>query len=172
MSFVRSAENVEELRNLLREKGAEHMKIIAKIENEEGIENIDEILAVSDGVMVARGDLGIEVPIAMLPLYQNMIIDKAQELGKFTIVATHILESMIQNPFPTRAEVSDIFHSVEQQTDAIMLSGETANGKYPIESARTMRTVADEAEKHVVPTQLDFSNEGLSERDVEKKYLL
>lgn len=123
------------------------------------MDNLDEIIIESDGIMVARGDLGIEVPIEKLPLYQRMILEKSQALGKFTIVATHILESMIQNPFPTRAEVSDIFHSVEQQTDAIMLSGETANGKYPIESATTMRSIASEAELHVTPFQKDFSNE-------------
>ena len=122
MSFVRSAANVDELRTLLSDNDASHIRIISKIENQEGIENLDEIIAASDGVMVARGDLGIEVPIQKLPVYQREIVKKSLFQGKFVIVATHLLETMIENPFPTRAEVSDIFNSVMQKADCIMLS--------------------------------------------------
>lgn len=122
MSFVRSRSNVEELRSFLTERNASHIRIISKIENQEGVENLDEIIESSDGIMVARGDLGIEVPIAKLPVYQREIVKKSLQRGKFVIVATHLLETMIENPFPTRAEVSDIFNSVMQKADCTMLS--------------------------------------------------
>ena len=114
LSFVRSKENVNELKEYLKELGGEHIKIISKIENQEGIENQQDIIEASDGIMVARGDLGIEVPIEKLPTYQANMIKNTLEAGKFTIVATHMLESMIENPFPTRAEVSDIYNAVIQ----------------------------------------------------------
>lgn len=113
-SFVRTRENVSEIREFLDAHGGENIKIISKIENEEGIENLEAIVEVSDGVMVARGDLGIEVPIQKVPKYQKRIIDLCRQNGKFVIVATHMLESMIEHPFPTRAEVSDVFRAVLQ----------------------------------------------------------
>lgn len=125
-SFVRNADNIKELREYLDELGGTEIKIIAKIENQEGIDNISEIIDAADGIMVARGDLGIEVPIEKLPTYQAQIVKETLSKGKFTIIATHLLESMIENPFPTRAEVSDIYNSVMQRSDAVMLSGETA----------------------------------------------
>ncbi len=171
-SFVRSGENVQELRKYLDSLWGEHIKIIAKVENEQGIENLDDIVAQSDGVMVARWDLWIEVPIEHLPTLQAQIIDKTLAAGKFSIIATHLLESMIENPFPTRAEVSDIYNCVMQRTDATMLSGETAAGKYPIESVTVMRDTILEAEKHLVLEHRDFSNKGLTKRDIEKKALI
>ncbi len=171
-SFVRNGDNVRELREYLAELGAPQIKIIAKIENEEGIENLDDIIAASDGVMVARGDLGIEVPIEHLPTLQADIIEKTLAQGKFSIIATHLLESMIDNPFPTRAEVSDIYNCVIQRTDATMLSGETAAGKYPIESVTMMRDTILEAERHLTLEHRDFSNDGLTSRDIEKKELI
>mgnify|MGYP000207994471 CR=1 FL=1 len=109
-------------------------KIIAKIEDQEGVKNIDEILLECDGLMVARGDLGIEIEIETLPVHQRNIVKMCKANGKYVIVATHMLESMIENPFPTRAEVGDIFNALVQKTDAIMLSGETTIGKFPVES--------------------------------------
>lgn len=172
MSFVRSRENIEELRTLLRENNASHIKIISKIENQEGIENLDEIVEASDGIMVARGDLGIEVPIQKLPVYQREIVSKSLRQGKFVIIATHLLETMIENPFPTRAEVSDIFHSVTQKADCLMLSGETTIGKYPLKSVEIMRDVIAEAEGNIRCENVDFSDEGLRTRDIEKKHLI
>lgn len=172
MSFVRSRSNVEELRNLLTLHNASHIKIISKIENQEGIENLDEIIEASDGVMVARGDLGVEVPIEKLPVYQLEIVKKSMAQGKFVIVATHLLETMIENPFPTRAEVSDIFNCVRQMTDCTMLSGETTIGKYPIKTVQMMTAVINEAEANMIYEHEDFSDEGLCNRDIEKKYLI
>lgn len=172
MSFVRSRANVEELRSLLFSRNANHIKIVSKLENEEGIENLDEIIEASDGVMVARGDLGIEVPIEKLPVYQQEIVEKSLVQGKFVIVATHLLETMIENPFPTRAEVSDIFNSVRQRADCTMLSGETTIGKYAIESVQMMTAVIKEAEANMSYEHRDFSDAGLCDRDVEKKHLI
>lgn len=173
MSFVRNRSNVEELRTLLAEHNASQIKIISKIENQEGIENLDEIIEASDGVMVARGDLGIEVPIEKLPVYQRDIVKKSMAQGKFVIVATHLLETMIENPFPTRAEVSDIFNSVRQRTDCTMLSGETTIGKYPIKAVEMMTAVIREAEANMVYEHKDFSNAGLFRAsDIEKKHLI
>ena len=172
MSFVRNRSNVEELRTLLSANNASNIKIISKIENQEGIENLDEIIESSDGVMVARGDLGIEVPIEKLPVYQRDIVKKSMAQGKFVIVATHLLETMIENPFPTRAEVSDIFNSVRQRADCTMLSGETTIGKYPIKSVEMMTAVINEAEANMSYEHKEFSNAGLSVRDIEKKHLI
>ncbi len=172
MSFVRSAENVKELRAYLKELGGEHIKIISKIENQEGIDNLAEIIEESDGIMVARGDLWIEVAIEKLPTYQANMVRDTLAAGKFTIIATHLLESMIDNPFPTRAEVSDIYNSVMQRSDAIMLSGETAAGKYPIQSVKVMSATIDEAEGNIAPQHQEFSQEGLTSRDIEKKALI
>jgi pyruvate kinase len=130
LSFVRSPQDVLEAREIIQSKGG-HARLIAKIENQEGVDNFDQILEVADGIMVARGDLGVEVPIEELPRIQREIVRKCALVGKPVIVATHLLESMIDSPTPTRAEVTDVANAVYEQADAIMLSGETATGKYP-----------------------------------------
>ncbi len=145
-SFVRSKHDVLAVQEILNEYHSD-IKIIAKIENQEGVDNIDEILEVAYGVMVARGDLGIEIPIERIPGIQKMLINKCIQRKKPVIVATQMLHSMINNPRPTRAEVTDIANAIYYHTDAIMLSGETAYGKYPVEAVRTMAAVAKEAEK-------------------------
>ena len=149
-SFVRSAQDVIDLKNVIRGFGGD-IKIIAKIENQEGVDNLDEILEEVYGVMVARGDLAIEIPYEKIPVIQKMIISKCIALRKPVIVATQMLHSMITNPRPTRAEVSDIASAIYSQTDAIMLSGETASGKYPLESVKTMTRVAMEVEQNKDP---------------------
>ena len=146
-SFVRSAQDVRDVQALLDEAGS-GIKIIAKIENQDGVDNIDEILEEVYGIMVARGDLAIEIPYEKIPGIQRMIINKCIDKRKPVIVATQMLHSMISNPRPTRAEVSDIANAIYSQTDAIMLSGETANCKYPVESVRTMTKVALEVENN------------------------
>jgi len=146
-SFVRNKQDVKDVQKVLDEAGSE-IKIIAKIENQEGVDNIDEILDEVYGIMVARGDLAIEIPYEKIPGIQRMIIGKCIEKRKPVIVATQMLQSMINNPRPTRAEVSDIANAIYSQTDAIMLSGETAGGKYPVQSVRTMTRVALEVEKN------------------------
>ncbi|MCH8519045.1 pyruvate kinase [Candidatus Gracilibacteria bacterium] len=171
-SFVRSAANIRELREYLDSLGGKDMRIIAKIENQEGIDNISEIIREADGIMVARGDLGIEVPIEKLPTYQANIVKETLAQGKFTIIATHLLESMIENPFPTRAEVSDIYNSVIQRSDAVMLSGETAAGKYPYRSVEVMSATIGEAEKNISVSHPAYSDSGLTPRDIEKKSLI
>jgi len=144
---VRSKQDVNDVQEVIDSFNSD-IKIIAKIENEEGVENIDEILENVYGIMVARGDLAIEIPYEKIPGIQRMIISKCIECRKPVIVATQMLHSMITNPRPTRAEVSDIASAIYSQTDAIMLSGETANGKYPVEAVRTMTKVALEVEKN------------------------
>lgn len=146
-SFVRNAEDVLAIREFLRENQAEHIQIISKIENGEGVDNIDKIIDVSDGIMVARGDLGVEVPAEELPLLQKRIIRKCNKVGKPVITATQMLDSMIRNPRPTRAEVTDVANAILDGTDAIMLSGETAMGKYPVESVATMSQIAKRTEE-------------------------
>ncbi len=144
-SFVRSAEDVHAVQKILDERNSD-IKIISKIENQEGVDNIDEIINASYGIMVARGDLGIEVPVEKIPGIQRMIIRKCVERHKPVIVATQMLHTMINNPRPTRAEVTDIANAIYSNTDALMLSGETASGKYPLEAVKTMATVAEQAE--------------------------
>ena len=147
LSFVSTKEDVLEAREILKEQNS-NMKIIAKIESKTGIDNLDEILEVADGVMVARGDLGEEVPISLLPVYQKRIVRKAREHGKFCIVATEMLESMKKNSRPTRAEVTDVANAVLDGTDAVMLSGETTVGAYPVETVTYMASIASDAEVH------------------------
>ncbi|WP_211745248.1 pyruvate kinase [Paenibacillus sp. Marseille-Q4541] len=145
-SFVRKAADIEEIRSILKQNQAEHVQIYSKIENQEGVDNIKEIIEASDGIMIARGDLGVEVPIEDVPMMQIDIINQCNLAGKPVIVATHMLDSMQVNPRPTRAEVSDVSNAVLQGADVVMLSGESAAGKYPVESVKTMAAVAEKAE--------------------------
>ncbi|WP_037985758.1 pyruvate kinase [Thalassobacillus devorans] len=150
-SFVRRASDVLEIRELLEKHNATHIQIIPKIENQEGVDNIDEILAASDGLMVARGDLGVEIPAEDVPLVQKKLIRKCNQVGKPVITATQMLDSMERNPRPTRAEASDVANAIFDGTDAIMLSGETAAGNYPVEAVQTMNNIAKKTE-----TGLDY----------------
>jgi len=145
-SFVRTKDDVWDLRRLLNENGGEEIKIISKIENMQGVENIDDIVAASDGIMVARGDMGVELPYTMLPKIQKDIIKKCFRTGKYVITATQMLESMTKSPRPTRAEVSDIANAIYDGTTGIMLSGESAAGDYPVESVSTMENIAESTE--------------------------
>lgn len=147
-SFVNSKDDVAVLRKFIETNGGD-MKIISKIESQIGVDNMDEIIASSDAIMVARGDLGVEVPMERLPAIQKTMIKKCVTNGKPVITATEMLESMITNKRPTRAEISDIANAIYDGTSCVMLSGETANGKYPVESVKTMATVAEETEKHL-----------------------
>lgn len=146
ISFVRTAKDVNEVRAICEETGNSHVKLFAKIENQQGIDNIDEIIEAADGIMIARGDMGIEVPFEMVPVYQKMIITKVNAAGKAVITATNMLESMTEKPRATRSEVSDVFNAVIDGTDATMLSGESANGKYPVEAVRAMATIDKNAQ--------------------------
>ncbi len=147
-SFARCKEDILEVRRILEEHGS-RMKIIAKIENMQGIQNLEEILDASDGIMVARGDMGVEIPMEEVPILQKRMIKLANDKGKHVITATQMLESMIKNPRPTRAEATDIANAIYDGTTAIMLSGESAAGKYPVEAVRTMARIAESAEKDI-----------------------
>ena len=147
-SFARCKEDIEEVRKLITDNGG-RMKIIAKIENMQGIDNLDEILEVSDGIMVARGDMGVEIPMEEVPVIQKKMIKKAIKKGKIVITATQMLDSMIKNPRPTRAETTDVANAIYDGTSAIMLSGESAAGAYPIEAVNTMSRIAERAEEDI-----------------------
>ena len=147
-SFARTKEDILQVRKILTENGSK-AKIIAKIENMQGINNLDEILDVSDGIMVARGDMGVEIPLEEVPVIQKAMIKKAVSKGKHVITATQMLESMIENPRPTRAETADVANAIYDGTTAIMLSGESAAGKYPVEAVKTMAKIAERAEKDI-----------------------
>lgn len=148
-SFVREANDVEQLRCLLDENGGEAVSIIAKIENQQGVENIDGIIALSDGVMIARGDMGVEIPAEDVPVIQKMLIKKVTHAGKQVITATQMLDSMMKNPRPTRAEITDVANAIYDGTGAIMLSGETAAGMYPVEAVTMMARIAERTEKDI-----------------------
>lgn len=162
-SFVRNADNVIKIKKLLKEQRADHIQVIAKIECQEALDNFDAILQVSDGIMVARGDLGVEVPLSEVPKLQKMMIRQSYLAGKPAITATQMLESMISQPRPTRAEVSDVANAIYDKTSAVMLSGETAIGQYPIEAVNVMRQIIDVAEK-------DQDYRGFFYKESEKMY--
>ncbi len=162
-SFVRKAADVLEIRKLLEDHN-HHCEIIAKIEAQEGLDMIDEILMVTDGLMVARGDLGVEIPTEEVPIAQKMLIQKANQAGKVVITATQMLDSMQRNPRPTRAEATDVANAIFDGTDAIMLSGETAAGRYPIEAVETMATIALRAERALLSQEVQSRHRDIVER--------
>jgi len=148
-SFVRSADDVLQIRKIFEEKGCNNIKIISKIENRQGVDNIDEILDVSDGIMIARGDMGVEIPLQEVPVIQKKIINKVYNADKIVITATQMLDSMMKNPRPTRAEATDVANAIYDGTSAIMLSGETAAGSYPVEALKTMIDITEFAESDI-----------------------
>ena len=148
-SFVRGAEDVQALRQLLDENGGAHVRIIAKIENADGVAHIDEIIEASDAVMIARGDMGVEIPFEEIPIIQKRMIKAATMAGRQVITATQMLASMVHNPRPTRAEITDVANAIYDGTSATMLSGETASGKYPVEAVKTMARIAERAENDI-----------------------
>ena len=152
-SFVSTREDVQALRDFLDENGGQEIDIIAKIENRSGVDQIDEICKVADGIMIARGDLGVEIPFIEVPAIQKYLINKCRMLGKRVITATEMLESMIHNPRPTRAEISDVANAVYDGTSAVMLSGESAAGKYPVAAVKNMAEIAEQTEKNIDYTE-------------------
>lgn len=165
-SFVRTADDVLAIRKILEEKGGEGIHIIAKIENMQGVQNIDEIIRVSDGIMVARGDMGVEIPLEDVPVIQKMIIKKVSGAGKVVITATQMLDSMMKHPRPTRAEATDVANAIYDGTSAIMLSGETAAGMYPIEALKTMVRIAVRTEQDINYLQRFRQRQVMSNPDV------
>ena len=167
-SFIRSAADLEEIRAVLRRHGGEGIRLMAKIENREGIEHLDEILDSADAVMVARGDLGVEIPAAEVPVHQKRMVAGAVRRGKVVVIATQMLDSMIRNPRPTRAEVSDVANAIFEGASCVMLSGETASGSYPFEALRTMVEAVEAAENSLVPWERfrglhDFGHDSINE---------
>lgn len=168
-SFVRRKEDIMAIRDILKqEKKEDAIELISKIENQEGYDNLDSIIEVSDGIMVARGDLGVEVDCSLVPLYQKHMIEQANKVGKPVITATHMLDSMMNNPSATRAEASDVSNAVFDGSDCIMLSGETASGKYPVEAVMTMSKIAEAAERnynyqHYLEKQISNSTRSMSD---------
>lgn len=162
-SFTRSASDIEEVRQILRENNGEGIQIIAKIENMQGVDNIEEIIKASDGIMIARGDMGVEIPGEEVPVLQKKIIKLVYNAGKPVITATQMLDSMIKNPRPTRAEATDVANAIYDGTSAIMLSGETAAGKYPVQALQTMVRIAERTEQDI-DYKKRFLAMGVSER--------
>ena len=148
-SFTRTADDIREMRKLLNDNGGQEIHIIAKIENQQGVDNIDAIIEEADGIMIARGDMGVEIPLEHVPIIQQRIIQKVYEAGKVVITATQMLDSMMVHPRPTRAETTDVANAIAQGTSAIMLSGETAAGKYPVEALKMMVKIAVHMERNI-----------------------
>lgn len=165
-SFVRCADHVVDIKRILEEQGKSDIQVVAKIENAEGVKNFDDILQVADGIMIARGDLGVELPLSQVPALQKSMIRKCYLAGKPAITATQMLESMIHYPRPTRAEASDVFNAIFDSTSAVMLSGETAVGAYPVETVRMMRGIIEEAESNLEYQALFEAHGRYSHRDV------
>lgn len=165
-SFVREAADVIQIRKILDENGGKDIKIISKIENEQGVKNIDEIIENSDGIMVARGDMGVEIPGEDVPVIQKMIIKKVYKAGKQVITATQMLDSMMKNPRPTRAETADVANAIYDGTSAIMLSGETAAGAYPVEALRTMVRIAERTQQDIDYRKRFFHDERSANPDI------